>query len=323
MRIGLALPSYVAAGGDASRRLSELESEVALADSLGFSHVLLGHHYLTRSSFMQPLSLVAHLGRGTTQIRLGFGVLLLPLHAPVGLAEELTTLDVLLGGRLIVGVGAGYRPIEFAALEVPFDDRFKRLTRGIEVLQTLWRGDEVELLGRPDDQFTARLELLPIQPGGPPIWLGAQGPRGLKRVAETNTSWLGLLGTGGDDALRSSLAHVRMGLSDHTRSPDRPFPVIADTYVAESDRQALELARKFARPGLVSASASTEQARTILRQAVMTGSIETVGQRLRTWRDELGITDAVLRIDSPGAEPEQTHDMIRALHEVAKGLETP
>ena len=313
MRIGLNLPTYVAAGADPVERLNRLEAEVELAERLGFDNVLFGHHYVTRSSFLQPLSLVAHLAAGTSRIRLGFGVFLLPLHAPIGLAEELSTLDLLTGGRLILGVGAGYRPAEFAAMEVPFEARFARFERNITLLQRLWSGETVEYSDASGAMFEAKLNLMPAQAGGPPIWIGAKGPKALERVARLDCSWLALYGADGTDALGETATQVRDHFRAYSRTVDRPFPVVADVFVAATDSLALESARKYVRPGIVRPEHSSSEADEALSKALVIGSIDTVAEHLATWESTLGMTDAVLRIDLPEASHSEVLETIDLL----------
>src|ERR1700754_4207826 len=180
MNIGLHLAAFAAPGADTRVRVRELEEQVAVAEELGYSMVSAGHHSLTRSTFLQPQSLLAYLAGRTSRIRIGFGVLLAPLLPPLALAEELATLDVVSAGRLTVGVGAGYRRAEFAAVGVPMDERYRRLEEGIRLMRRLWDGETVTEDGLFGSIDRARLHLAPVQAGGPPIWLGAVGERGLR-----------------------------------------------------------------------------------------------------------------------------------------------
>ena len=127
LRVGMSLSAHYSPGADVRSGLRDTMEQVALAEEMGLDTILLGHHYLTRSQFLQPVSTVAYLAARTERIRLGFGVYLLPLHNPLALAEEFATLDQLSGGRLVVGLGTGYRNVEFRAFNVPEAERVKRL----------------------------------------------------------------------------------------------------------------------------------------------------------------------------------------------------
>ncbi|RYE43211.1 MAG: LLM class flavin-dependent oxidoreductase [Hyphomicrobiales bacterium] len=299
MRIGLHLTSHHEPGGNTHQLLETLLRQVSRAEELGFSHVFLGHHYLTSSAFLQPLPLASFLAARTSRIRIGFGVLLMPLIPPVSLAEDLATLDALSNGRVIVGLGAGYRPSEFDALDIPMDQRYRRLESGVRVMRELWTGNAVsreDLFGKLS---SATLHLRPQQPGGPPIWLGARGSRGLRRVAELDACWLTLLNFP-DEVFEQQLLLLRNELRNRTLPLARDYPVIADVFVAESDAAALGVARRYARvPGHVEQTRDSIDG--YLRNSVLTGSPDTVLQRLKKWRDKFGVTDVIFRLDWNGA----------------------
>jgi alkanesulfonate monooxygenase SsuD/methylene tetrahydromethanopterin reductase-like flavin-dependent oxidoreductase (luciferase family) len=107
-------------------------------------------------------------------VRLATTVLLAPLYHPVALAEELATLDIVTEGRLIVGLGLGYRTTEFEALGVPFDERAARLETCIAEMKELWSLPHVR----------------PWQVPHPPLWIGADGPRGVRRAARVADAWM-------------------------------------------------------------------------------------------------------------------------------------
>ena len=94
-----------------------------------------------------PLIWLAYVAARTTTIKLGTGILILPQRNPVITAKAVATLDHLSGGRVVLGVGAGWLAEEFAALNVPFDDRGKRLDEYIAVMRALWTGDKASFDG--------------------------------------------------------------------------------------------------------------------------------------------------------------------------------
>jgi alkanesulfonate monooxygenase SsuD/methylene tetrahydromethanopterin reductase-like flavin-dependent oxidoreductase (luciferase family) len=314
VRIGLHLTSHQPPGGDPTGLVNDVLDQVSMAEELGFSHVFLGHHYLAPSTFLQPLSLAAYLAARTSSIRIGFGVLLMPLLPPVALAEELATLDVLSGGRVIVGLGAGYRPSEFAGLGVDIAERYPRLEQGVRVMRELWSGDTVDHTGLFGTLAGATQHLLPVQAGGPPIWIGARGARGLRRVAELDAVWLALVNFS-DDVLQQHLLTLRAELVERGLSTVRDYPVISDAFVAATDTAALDLARQYARiPRDVAAQGGT-QANTddFLRISYLTGDPDSVLERMRGWSESLGITDVVLRLDWGAATNEERTSAIRMI----------
>src|SRR5215470_14471297 len=104
-------------GDNVAQRIPELVEQVREAKAAGFSSLLFPHHYLTAPlQMLQITPLMGYLLREAEGMTIGGNILLLPLLNPVLVAEEAATLDVLSGGKFILGVGLGYRPGEFAAL---------------------------------------------------------------------------------------------------------------------------------------------------------------------------------------------------------------
>jgi probable F420-dependent oxidoreductase len=120
----------------------------------------------------EPLSVMAFLAGATTTLRFGTAVLVLPQRDPILLAKQLATTDRLSGGRIELGIGAGWLRDEFDLLGWSFDDRGARTNEWIEVLRTLWR-DPVASHAGPNLTFTdVRLTTHPVQAGGVPIIVG-------------------------------------------------------------------------------------------------------------------------------------------------------
>jgi alkanesulfonate monooxygenase SsuD/methylene tetrahydromethanopterin reductase-like flavin-dependent oxidoreductase (luciferase family) len=221
----------------------------------------------------------------------------------------------LCGGRVVLGVGAGYRQAEFDAVGIPFEERFARLEEGVQVMRQLWSGDDVTSSGLFGSLNNARLNLRPVQTGGPPIYIGASSNRGLRRVAELDASWLALAGSG-DASLLWSLRTLRTELANHNRPLARPYPLIGEIFIAETEAAAVGTALRFARmPKSHSFAAQLDNNKDFLTQNLLTGTPDTVIKRIREWNDKLGITDVILRFDWVGAPVE---DILRAIVLVGK-----
>jgi alkanesulfonate monooxygenase SsuD/methylene tetrahydromethanopterin reductase-like flavin-dependent oxidoreductase (luciferase family) len=114
----------------------------------------------------------------TERVKIWFDVSVVPLHAPVLLAKQVATLDVLSAGRVVLGVGVGGREEDYAALGVEFGrTRFRRLEQGVAALRRIWSGEKVV------DTALRSVEPLPIQAGGPEILAGSLFPRSIRRAA--------------------------------------------------------------------------------------------------------------------------------------------
>lgn len=166
--------------------------QVDTAQEQGFTYVCIGQHFLYRSfRWPQPIPLLAHLAAMTDpQVKLVISVLIVPLYHPVVLAEELATLDMVSNGRLIVGVGAGYRREEFDWFGVPFEERFARLDEAIELIQLAWSRDSFSFDGRFWSVHEASTHLRPLQQPRPPLWFGAMSKPGIRRAARLGDGWM-------------------------------------------------------------------------------------------------------------------------------------
>lgn len=136
---------------------------------------------------LDPLVLLAAAAATTSTVRLGTNVLNAVWHPPVLLARTVTSIDRVSGGRLLLGMGVGWSPEEFAAVGVPMAERGDRLDECLDVLDAWWHGDPVAHSGRVATVAPSRIDL---KPHGIPVYLGAYSPRGLRRIAERGTGWM-------------------------------------------------------------------------------------------------------------------------------------
>jgi probable F420-dependent oxidoreductase len=175
MKLGLRLPSF--ALGERTASLAEMGAYLRRAEDLGFETAVLIDHLLVappayRVTWLEPVSLLSALAGVTRSIRLGTMVLVLPFRDPVAFAKEWATLDVLSGGRSILGVGVGWNEAEFDALRIPYRERGRRMTEMLEAITALWAGDNVTYEGRFYRFTDLTIEPKPIQRPHPPIWIG-------------------------------------------------------------------------------------------------------------------------------------------------------
>jgi alkanesulfonate monooxygenase SsuD/methylene tetrahydromethanopterin reductase-like flavin-dependent oxidoreductase (luciferase family) len=113
------------------------------------------------------------------------------LRGPAATAKTLAAIDLLSGGRLVVGLGPGSSPRDYEVVGVPFEERWKRLEEAVQVLRAYWRADEVPFEGTFYSTAGVALAPTPTQRPGPPIWIGSWGsPAGLRRVARLADGWL-------------------------------------------------------------------------------------------------------------------------------------
>jgi alkanesulfonate monooxygenase SsuD/methylene tetrahydromethanopterin reductase-like flavin-dependent oxidoreductase (luciferase family) len=129
--------------------LTEEVNQMVLAERLGFDSVwLTEHHYADYGLSSAPSVLLATVAARTSRIRLGIAVYVIPFHHPLRLAEETASIDILSGGRLIVGLGRGNRPMEFFGHGIAQEESRGRMEEGVEVLLQAWTQEQVNFEGR-------------------------------------------------------------------------------------------------------------------------------------------------------------------------------
>ena len=171
--------------------LDQLLRQVEAAQRNGLTYITIGHHYLYGDlRWLQPVPTLARLAAELDgHVTLATTIIQAPLYHPVALAEELATLDIMSRGRLVVGIGAGYRSDEFTALGVDFTQRFAMLDESVALMKRLWTEDHITHTGRFWQLEDARPHIQPWQQPHPPLWVGAMGPVGVRRSARLGDGW--------------------------------------------------------------------------------------------------------------------------------------
>jgi alkanesulfonate monooxygenase SsuD/methylene tetrahydromethanopterin reductase-like flavin-dependent oxidoreductase (luciferase family) len=205
--------------------------EAVLADQLGLTAVWGSEHHAVEDGHLsQQLPFLAAVAARTERVRLGTGVLLLPLHRTRDVAEAAGVVDLLAGGRLVLGIGGGYVEREFDAFGV---DRSRRGAMLEEKLPRLRRALADGVLDDGPDGTDLPVGPRSPQPGGPPLYLGGTAPRALDRVARLADGWF-------------ALAHYRWQktaeawpvLAEALGRNDRPtdgFPVVVGVHLRVCD----------------------------------------------------------------------------------------
>jgi alkanesulfonate monooxygenase len=189
---GLAIKNFV--GPAETPDIDALYTYAQRAEALGFEslwawdHVILG----VEPSFpiLDAVGTLTAIAARTSRIKLGTGVLVLPLRNPTVAAKALGTLDVISKGRLILGVAAGWYAREFDAVGVPFKRRGRLFERNLEILSRLWTEDRVTLQVEEHNLREAVMRPRPVQKPRPPILIGGYVDAVLKRVATSGDGWL-------------------------------------------------------------------------------------------------------------------------------------
>jgi probable F420-dependent oxidoreductase len=178
----------------ATPEIREVLDYAGRAERLGFSslwawdHILLGSK--TPFPFLESLSVLAALAVTTDKVRLGTGVLVLPLRNPVVLAKVTSTIDRMSDGRLVLGVASGWYEREFESVGVPFTERGRVFERNAEILKRFWTEERVS--GSEDGMVFRSVVMLPrpVQQPRPQLLFGGYVDKVLRRVATMSDGWL-------------------------------------------------------------------------------------------------------------------------------------
>ncbi len=173
-------------------RIDELVELVRLVDRSGYDSLWAGDHVSYAIPILDPLLQLAQAAVVSRRLVVGTSVLLLPLRHPTPVATQVTTLDHLTEGRVILGVGGGGEfPNEYAACDVPVKERGARLSEGVAVLRKFFTGEPVSHEGKFYGPFTdVLMRPPPRQPGGPPIWFAGRSDAALRRIGRIGDGWL-------------------------------------------------------------------------------------------------------------------------------------
>jgi probable F420-dependent oxidoreductase len=201
------------------------------AEELGFLHILAYDHviganpasrpgwkppYSHLDNFHEPFILFGYLAGLTKKVELVTGIIILPQRQTVLVAKQAATLDVLSSGRLRLGIGIGWNPVEYEALGENFKNRGRRSEEQIEVLRKLWTQELVTFEGRWHKITDAGIKPLPVQ-RPIPIWFGGTDDRALRRLAKLGDGWFPLMGP--DEKCRAAIEKIHSYAREAGRKP--------------------------------------------------------------------------------------------------------
>jgi len=327
MKLGLALSVQHRPEDSQAARFAEHVEQVRLARRVGFSSVWASQHYLSEPfTYFQPLPTLGRMAAEAEGMALGTGVLLLPLHQPVDFAEQLATLDVISGGRLIVGVGLGYRDAENAAFGLNPRERVGRFVEALQLVERLWGGEPVSHRGRHFTLDDVRISMPPAQRPRPPIWLAANTDAGVTRAARLGDAWLMNPHTTGA-ALQRQLVLFHDARRAAGRPPAREVPLLRECCVAPTMAEALAAGGPFL-DAKYGAYRSWEQDKALpeddqwsakfdelSRDRFLLGDPTHIHKEITRYRELLGITTLIVRAQWPGMPQEAVLRTIRLLGE--------
>jgi alkanesulfonate monooxygenase SsuD/methylene tetrahydromethanopterin reductase-like flavin-dependent oxidoreductase (luciferase family) len=318
MKFGLHLNHEYPKTDDLGQRFDQLVQYCHTARDGGLDSIVGMHHYLSSLATLQPLPLLSRLVPETGSMRLGMGIYLAYEH-PVLLAENFATLDQLSAGRLILGLGAGYRANEFDALGLDRDTRVSRMFESVELIKALWGGEPVQFHGRFFNIDGEASSITPVQRPHPPIWLGANGEKGVRRVARAADAWIAPPNV----KTRWVKGHLAYFLDELERQgidpAGREYPLIRELYIGDSDASAADEVSDYLRDEYAEYSVYGEEVSywktmfgELLEKAFVIGSPETVADKLADFA-QAGFNHFIFRVTWKGMPFEQSIETVRRL----------
>jgi probable F420-dependent oxidoreductase len=296
------------------------------AERYGFDSVWVSEHHFVDDGYMPSLLvLAAAIAQATQRVDVGTAVLLAPLYDPLRLAEDAATVDLISDGRLILGLGAGWRPEEFDVFGIPLAERAARMRETVAILRGAWGPGTFTHTGKVYRYENVSVTPKPAHPI--PIWLGGFAPAAIARAGRIADGFLGsstgtsgieafaqakqtALGARGNDAQGFSFAlHVPVYASDD----GDPWEQVKHAYHY--------LRWKYPDMGAARSKAEattppplTPDVEAQLRPTIICGSVDEVANEIRAFRDVLGDdTHLIFRSDFPGMAQDQQLELIEVL----------
>jgi alkanesulfonate monooxygenase SsuD/methylene tetrahydromethanopterin reductase-like flavin-dependent oxidoreductase (luciferase family) len=331
MKLSLIVRGQHPTGASAQHLCDDLDL-VRAAERLGFDGIVKGSHYSAQPfESLQQIPFLAHCAAIAPRLRIICGLVLVPLHKPLDLAEQLATLDVLSGGKLVFGAGIGYRDVEFKAFGVPRGHLGARFEECLLAIRRLWTEDSVEMKASDFELDHAACSVKPLQKPTPPIWIGANADVAIRRAARLGDCWY--------INPHNTLATIERQMDLYKRALDeyhRPFPAEVpmrrEVFVAASRTEAIRLAqpyleekykayRAWGQDKVMPKGDDFDHAfDELLEDRFLLGSPEDVADQLNRLNKRLGVNHLVASIHWPGMPNSLALEQLQRLAEQVRPL---
>lgn len=319
MQYGLFLNAQAPVDDDPTSLVDGLVAQTRAARDAGFDLISVGQHYVADYVQLQLVPLLGRLAPEAGDMTLSSGILLQPLHHPVEIAEQFTTIRAL-GNEVVVGVGAGYRDAEFDAFGIPKRERAGRLHEAVELMNRLWTEEEVTY----DGQFYSveDVTICPQPPEKPPVWIAGNARPAVDRAARIGDAWFA--------PPHSTVSEVADFKSEYDavrteRGADTGIPIFREAFVADTREEALETAgdyledkyRRYLEWGqgesMESGAELDRPFADLAEDRFLIGTPEDVAAEAERYEEELDVSHLVLRVQWPGLPYDDAVECIERL----------
>ncbi|MFT6581881.1 MAG: alkanesulfonate monooxygenase SsuD [Alphaproteobacteria bacterium] len=245
MKYGIGMRTQYAADADMGVGFEEQMEQARVADALGYDILMKSSHLAGYPlQEFQQLPFLARVMSEAPNMRLVTGVTLLSLHKPLDMAEQLASIDVMSGGRLVFGCGLGYREVEFKGFGTTQRERVQRFEENLTAIKRLWTEDEVTMMGSHFELDKTRLSLKPKQKPTPPVWIGANADAAIKRAAKMADAWF-INPHQRMDTIEKQIEIYKRALDAEGKPFPDEVPATREVFVANSRDEAIRLAKPF------------------------------------------------------------------------------
>jgi alkanesulfonate monooxygenase SsuD/methylene tetrahydromethanopterin reductase-like flavin-dependent oxidoreductase (luciferase family) len=328
MKVGLYIGTQFPPEIDVALSLKELTEQVRIARQSGFSSLWTPHHYLTYPmQMLAPITMLAYLLREAEGMMIGPNILIMPLLNPVHVAEDAVTLDLLSGGRYVLGIGVGYREAEFDTFQVPLNQRAQRMDESIEIMRRLWTEDKITYNGKIFTLDKLGIGLKPLRKGGPPIWIAGVVDVAVRRAARIGDAWL-ITNFAHLSTLVPQMKMYRETLAEAGKPFPAEAPITRECYIGPTRELALEECKAalqykygaYSSWGLDKQSKGSESFQQpfedFVKDRFIIGDKASVKDEIQRYNDLLGVNHFIMRVQWPGLEQAKVLRTITTLGEI-------
>jgi len=306
MKLGLWVTANFPMSVSPADYFRDLAEQVRLAKQVGFSLICSGQHYLAAPSYrLQTFPLLARLAAEGEGMEVATSVVLLPLHNPVDIAEQASSMDVLTGGKFILGLGLGNIDREYEAFGVDKKRRVSRHEESLDVMVMLWRGGQVEHHGRYFNISKVESTSVWKQPR---LWMGGGGDGPIRRAARYGFAWFP--GGGAGEGLAQGRAQYLQALQEYGKPVPPDYPTGMAVYVSQDEGSVMEEAHRFH-----GGRTTAEEFRSRASSQMVVGTPAQAARRVQDFQDRFGLNYLLCRIQVPGMTQAQVLRTIRLLGE--------
>jgi alkanesulfonate monooxygenase SsuD/methylene tetrahydromethanopterin reductase-like flavin-dependent oxidoreductase (luciferase family) len=328
MQFGLMMRGQFPSGDDMQARFRELMEQARLANRLGYSCITSGMHYSgTPFQDFQQIPFLSRVMAEAPDLRINFGLILLSLHKPLDIAEQIATVDVMSGGRVIFGVALGYREVEFLAFGTSQKERVQRFEENLEAIKRLWTEDRVDMVGSHFELQGASVPTRPVQKPHPPIWIGANADPAIQRAARLGDCWYVNPHNRIDTVVRQVEVY-RRALEAYGKPFPAEFPARREVFVAKSRQEAMRLcapflAEKYQTYHQWGQSRAMPEGDNdlgldfddLIRDRFLLGSPDEVAEQVLEFHKATGINHLIMSVQWPGMPQNLVLDVLHMLAE--------